>query len=112
MPTEATFTAEFIEDIDALFDIFNIKSMTHTKPFCRALTNISQHWENLNKCRDIFDKIKILKCKVSLPCIAGWRINISALDGIWEMLQLDYGFDFLLTNRLNQNALENLFSII
>lgn len=42
---------------------------------------------------------------VSLPCLNGWLSNIAAPTPLFEELR----FDFLLTNHLNQDCLENLF---
>ena len=41
----------------------------------------------------------------------GWQISVNALFGLWEDLQKS-GFNYILTSRLNQDCLENLFSII
>ena len=48
----------------------------------------------------------------SLPCINGWRISIKSLLLLWSDLRSSQTFEYLLTNRLNQDCLENLFSII
>ena len=37
---------------------------------------------------------------------------IRALLELWDDLHENYGVSFLLTNRLNQNCVENLFSVI
>ena len=47
-----------------------------------------------------------------LPCLEGWKLNINSLLLLWEDLNVNYGFRFLLTNRLNQDCVENMFSII
>jgi len=39
-------------------------------------------------------------------------MNINALQTIWSLLKSEYDVSFLLTSRLNQDSLENLFSII
>ena len=47
-----------------------------------------------------------------LPCIFGWKLCIHALFDLWDYLKTEQNFKFLLTNRLNQDWAENLFSII
>ena len=49
--------------------------------------------------------------KVIVPCLIGWQISIKSLLALWENLQRK-GFKYFLTNRLNQDCVENLFSII
>ena len=46
-----------------------------------------------------------------VPCLVGWQISIKGLLVIWEDLH-DNGFQYFPINRLNQDCLENLFSII
>ena len=57
-------------------------------------------------------KIGITLRDIVLPCIFGWKLCIHALFGLWEYLKTEQNFKFLLTNRLNQDCAENLFSII
>jgi len=45
-------------------------------------------------------------------CLKGWKMGIKALLQLWEVLHEEYGIKFLLTNRLNQDCVENLFSVI
>ena len=43
MPETATYTAEFLDKLDGLFDCFNSGNMTNAKQFRRALTATSPH---------------------------------------------------------------------
>ena len=47
-----------------------------------------------------------------LPFMRGWRISIKSLLLLSEDLFTSYNARFLFTSRLNQNCIENLFSII
>lgn len=47
-----------------------------------------------------------------LPCIQGWMISVQNLLSLWQELSTEYGFKYLLTNRLNQDCIENLFSVL
>lgn len=40
----------------------------------------------------------------------GWEMAINCLLQLWETLNYEHGFSFLLTNRLNQDCCENFFS--
>lgn len=46
------------------------------------------------------------------PCIKGWRENINALKLIYNELNTKYSIEFLITRRLTQDCIENVFSII
>ena len=112
LPAEAAYTGEFIDKIDSLFDIFNIQDMHSPKILRTPINAASPHWEYLKICKELLQKMYVLNCKSALPCISGWRLNIESLCLIWEMLEQEFKYKFLLTSRLNQDALENLFSII
>jgi len=45
-------------------------------------------------------------------CIDGFELSINALKQMFRLLREQYGFKFLLSNRLNQDALENHFAVI
>ena len=48
----------------------------------------------------------------TLPCLKGWKLYINSLLGLWEDVHISYRLQFLLTNRLNQDCLENYFSLV
>ena len=48
----------------------------------------------------------------ALPCLNGWKISIQSLLSLGADLSMNHDFKFLLTNRLNQDCLENMFSVI
>ena len=68
---------------------------------------VSKNVKNINKSKN-----KPKKKRKQLPCIAGWQLSIRALVNLWRELNSAYGFKYLLTSRLNQDCLENFFSII
>ena len=47
-----------------------------------------------------------------LTCVYGWKISINVLFGLWQHLKKEEKFQSILTGRLNQDCVENLFSII
>ena len=56
--------------------------------------------------------LKPLGKSSTLPCLQGWKLSINSLLGLWEDLHVNYNLQFLLTNRLNQDCLENYFSLV
>ena len=60
----------------------------------------------------MFLSLKVVDSKTRPPCIDGFVLSINALTSLFEFVRKIYGFKFLLTNRLNQDALENHFAVI
>lgn len=44
--------------------------------------------------------------------ILGWQVTIKAIILLWSGLHESFDFQFLLTRRLNQDVLENMFGIV
>ena len=107
---EAAATAEFIETFDQLFNAFNSASFKSTHKYKGALNDKSGHIPFLQSCLRFLSKVRTGENSV-IPCITGWQISIQSLLQLWNELQ-NVGFKYLLTNRLNQDCLENLFSAI
>ena len=42
----------------------------------------------------------------------GWDMGINCLLQLWDTLHTEHQFKYLLTNRLNQDCVENLFSVV
>ena len=110
LPDDASDTAEFIETFDQLFNAFNSRSLTSSHKYKGALSEKSPHIPFLQSCLRFLSKIKT-GGNVVVPCLTGWQISITSLIHLWKELQ-NCGFKYLLTNRLNQDCLENLFSMI
>ena len=104
LPTEASFTAEFCERFDNLFNCFNSSSRYSTRPFNNAITKDSSHWQYLDEVKLYLEQLKPAS-RDSLTCIDGWLSNINALKMLMESLN----FDYLIMNRLNQDCIENMF---
>ena len=110
LPRDALHTAVFIEKMDMLFNCFNSSSITSTAKFRYALSEKSQHRIFLLETLEWLSTVKSLGSR-QLPCISGWQMAISCVLELWEDL-CNSGVSFLLTNRLNQDCLEKLFSVI
>ena len=107
---DAVTTAEFIETFDQLFNTFNSASLKSTHKYKQAFSDESSHIPFLQSCLRFLSKVQTGENSV-IPCIIGWQISIKSLLLLWNELK-NCGFKYLLTNRLNQDCLENLFSAI
>ena len=109
---EAEHTAQLVEMVDGLFDCFNTGNLSNAKELQRALTASSPHWDHLNLCKSAFTTLQVLGCKSKVPCISGFILSINSLEHLSGSLLERVGISLLLTNRLNQNCLENHFATI
>lgn len=113
LESSAAYTADFIEFIDALFDVFNSSSISDPKCLRRALSASSGHLQFLSEAKTALENMIFKnKTKRNPPCISGWISNIVALQMLWSHLTDSHGYKFLLTRRLTQDCLENLFSVV
>ena len=110
LPQKAIHTAEFVEKVDSLFDCFNSSSKTHYKSVLSAVSADSCHIAFISKIKDYILSLKVCTPPhVRIHCVDGWLINLAALEALWLHLQ-SYQVKYLLTRRLNQDCLENLFA--
>ncbi|CAI6354503.1 unnamed protein product [Macrosiphum euphorbiae] len=113
MKSSAIHTARFIEFFDNLFDVFNSITHSEAKTLRKPLTKTSDHWKFLNEAEQVLGKLKVHNRTGKLPpCIVGWRENIIALKLLFKELDEKYKIDFLLTRRLTQDSVENVFSVV
>ena len=105
----ATMTAQFIDNFDKLFNAFNSGSLKSSQPMGHAFSEKSGHKEFLDTMTTFLDEISLANGR-SIPCLKGWKITINSLLSLWNNLKTSQ--NFLMTNRLNQDCLENLFSVI
>ncbi|KAL4091160.1 hypothetical protein QTP88_025897 [Uroleucon formosanum] len=117
-------TANFIDIVNNMFDSGNSKHLYDPNPNKRPMSDRNpQVLLNLEKARQLFKSaVKIChKTNKSTipPCITGIIWTTTAISQLYESEKIDNmknnetgkGF-FLMTNRLTQDALENMFSII
>ena len=109
-------TSEFVKTFNDLFDIFNSKTFNNSKPFNKPLSNNTQIWNFLENTLSWLKNLKSLNKPITyqLPCIEAWQININSIKDLWNRLSSNPNINlkFIMTNRLNQDALENFFSQI
>ena len=104
----ASITANFVNKIDGIFNLMNSNQRYSNKPHGNAITDESIIF--IDEMIGIFSNLKTLK-EVRLPCVLGWIISLNSIKSLWNEMRLK-GYDYIITNRLNQDAVENLFSII
>ena len=79
------------------------------------MTPTSGHKEFLQNKRNWLNKVvskspKYLK--TLLPCQLGWKLDITCAVELTEDPFMNGNLSYLLTNRLNQDCIENLFAVI
>lgn len=116
-------TANFIDVMNSMFDSANSKHLYDPNPNRRPMSDKNaQVLVNLDNARLMFknaQKIGHMKKKISTPpCILGIIWSTTAIQQLYESEKIkimnscpnkEY---FLMTNRLTQDALENVFSIM
>ena len=109
-------TAEFLSKFDSLFDCVNSSTINSTKELKRAITKNSSHISFLKEMHDFIDGLKVFNGNQDVTgrirCLKGWLVTIKAITMIWDHLQANHAFTFLLTRRLNTDPLENFFGSI
>ena len=109
LPQEATHTAEFVQQVDKLFDCFNSVHKYHFKQVLGGISSDSCHMGFIGEITKYIKSLEICTPPhVQIHCIDGWLINLASLQALWQDLQC-YEVKYLLTRRLNQDCLENLF---
>lgn len=119
----ALYTSQFIEKINDMFDSANSKNLYDTNPNRRPMSERNpQVLQNLKNVFTLFEKavkINLKNNKQSIPpCFTGLKWTITALLDLYESEKIEMSQNlpnkeyFLMTNRLTQDPLENLFSII
>ena len=112
LDSEAIHTAKFLEQFNKLFDVFNSRTMAGPNNFSRGITAESNHVSFLKECLQWLETVTPLGKSGVLPCLEGWKMCINSLLQLWEFLENSHSLKFLLTNRLNQDCLDNFFSVM
>ena len=111
LPDSAKDTAQFVEHFDGLFNTCNSQTVKTSQRLRHAFSDKSGHLSFLKESLEFLDKVKTSH-SVELPCIFGWNLYIQSLLGLWEYLKTEQSFWFILTSQINQDCVENVFSII
>ena len=116
LSSSAMGTAECISKFDSLFDAVNVLTIQSSKALKCALTQTSPHLNFFEQAISFIKSLKIVQGNEEvtsrIKCINGWLVTINAICQIWDHLQQNHGFKFLLTRRLNTDPIENFFGTI
>lgn len=113
LESDAMHTADFIDKMDKMFDIFNSSSFK-AKFFNRPFMGAEFQNEFLNEMSQLFEKLKVVDGtgkEIKVKFIYGWRLAISTFRSLWHDLK-STGVNYIFTRRLNQDCLENFFGKI
>jgi len=113
----------FIQAINDGFDVFNSRCHVNSKnPLLNAfgvnmesqLSVLCQLKHSIKTSR-FYTKpgkgkegLKLKNCR--LPCQIGYLVSIEALLQLYTVLRENYGLEYLITSRVNQDCLESFFS--
>ena len=111
LPSTVVHTAEFISKWNDIFDSVNRRTFQACEELKRPVKTTSPH---LSFWMDVIEWIKGVHFNTSRTshCLVGWRLTLRAILGLMQDFQSIKGFKFLLTSRLNQDCLENLFALL
>lgn len=109
-------TANFLKKANDLFDCLNSRSPKDPNPLRRPLSEYNK--EVVTYLKSSLDYIKTWKLMPkngkSVPnpaCFKGFYLTVNSVLMQWEDMKLN-GAKYLLTSRLNQDPLENLFAVL
>lgn len=110
-------TAEFIYAFDQLFDALNSSQLHCLKEFKCAISSNSGHLSFLKDRLKWLETLKVINkdnkdVSNIIKCVSGWQLTVSSVIQLWSVLNNEHGFDFLFTRRLNQDPIENFFSVV
>lgn len=105
-------TSDFLKVIDGCFDVFNSRTPVNDKDLrCGFGIKLETQNDILLQAKKYVQEMRIVGRANLLPFQKGWIISISSLIELLHFLQ-QYGLKYVITSRLNQDALESLFSQI
>lgn len=108
-------TAEFIANVNDIFDSLNSRVLNERNPYRQPLSVYNRESvETLENGLKYFEDVEILennKKRNNIYCVEGFQWTLRSVLLLWSNLKAD-GTKYLLTSFLNQDPLENFFSVI
>lgn len=105
-------TSDFISVIDGCFDIFNSRVPVGDKSErCAFGLRPESQMVTLSQAKHYIEEMRVVNRPNLLPFQKGWLVSIESLLGLHEFLKQNE-IKYILTSRVNQDSLENLFSQI
>ncbi|XP_075727930.1 uncharacterized protein LOC142769029 isoform X1 [Rhipicephalus microplus] len=113
LPASAITTAQFCDRMDRIFDALNSSSKKRTSQKLRhaIMKNDSELIDFLRGQLPWIASWQFVGRRQP-QTIVGWQITIQAICQLWGDLSKNYNFEYLLTRRLQQDPLENIFGHI
>ena len=111
LAVDAAFTAEFIENIDKLFDLLNSRLLKADRPARCAVTASNKNLQDLLTLKQWVDKWRFIGARAPSAIHSHWGLQVSivSIHALCEELMAE-GFKFICTSRLNQDCVENFFA--
>lgn len=108
-------TLDMIKELNHLLDVLNSKSLFDKNSFkCAISQERPQQLEFLLKTKSWLANLKKVKSKCRQeerpPCFDGLMWTINSIEMIYNQ-QKELGYNYLLTNRLTSDVIENTFSV-
>ena len=113
LPPSAHGTADFVENMDTLFDLLNSRQLVGDKPARCALTDKNDILNQLCVMKEWVSKWQFVGARSQNIVKSHWGllVTISSVVALSREL-LHEGFKFVFTSRLNQDCIENFFACI
>lgn len=108
-------TLDMVKELNNLLDVMNSKSLFDKNPFkCAISQERPQQLEFLIKSKSWLENLKKVKSKhrqeEKPPCFDGLIWTINSIEMLYNQQKLQ-GYNYLLTNRLTSDVIENTFSV-
>ena len=105
--------AEFVALTDQAFDTFNSRHVSDSKLHRSAFgldRAIEAQYSCLLRFTQVMRDARVVGNRSMLPFQKGFVMSSTALRGLFSAVKREHGLSYLLTSRLNQDCIENLFS--
>ncbi|KAH6924175.1 hypothetical protein HPB50_013358 [Hyalomma asiaticum] len=113
LPASAITTAQFCDRMDRIFDALNSSSKKKTSQKLRhAIVKEDSELIDFLRGQPPWIASWTFDGRRQPQTVIGWQITIQAICQLWDDLSKNYNFEYLLTRRLQQDPLENIFGHI
>ncbi|KAH6920999.1 hypothetical protein HPB50_028014 [Hyalomma asiaticum] len=113
LPASAITTAQFCDRMDRIFDALNSSSKKKSSQKLRhAIVKEDSELIDFLRGQPPWIASWTFDGRRQPQTVVGWQITIQAICQLWDDLSKNYNFEYLLTRRLQQNPLENIFGPI
>jgi hypothetical protein len=94
------------------FDVFNSRNPNESLPIKKPFSNSPEQRRVLHKMETAIMKMRVGSTTKLFPFQRGMIMSIYSLRDLYSALHEEFGIDYLMTCRLNQDYIENAFSMI